>query len=226
MQPTAWLYLVVSTSRQAETLGEQEAWATAAANAHGWAITRTFQGTASGRTGPRKLIQDLLQQLRTTHTAQRPARVLMTRLDRVGRGDTLQILVAIDEIMRLGATIHTREDGDVIIRTSSDIIKPFFRALTGGLENEARADKARAGHARRKSAGLHDGHAPYGVVLIEGRPRPFEPAATIVRTIFKLRAQGLGLRTIRKRILEQHPPPKSLSTGGPRQYRGTNRQSR
>jgi len=137
----------------------------------------------------------------------------MTRLDRVGRGDTLQLLVAIDEIMRLGVIIHTREDGDLIIRKSADIIKPFFRALTGGMENEARADKARAGHARRKAAGLHDGNAPYGVVLIEGRPRPSEPAATIVRKIFALRAQGFGLRRIAKLILQESPAPKSLKHG-------------
>lgn len=137
----------------------------------------------------------------------------MTRLDRVGRGDTLQILVAIDEIMKLGATIHTREDGDLIIRTSSDIIKPFFRALTGGLENEARADKARAGHARRKAAGLHDGNAPYGIILVDGRPRPNEPAASIVRAIFQLRAQGFGLRKIRQLILERKPSAKPLKEG-------------
>lgn len=137
----------------------------------------------------------------------------MTRIDRVGRGDTLQILVAIDEIMRLGATIHTREDGDITISRSSDVIKPFFRALTGGLENEARADKARAGHARRKAAGLHDGNAPYGVILINGRPRPLEPAATIVRKIFKLRVEGFGLRRISRLIIEQRPPPKTLRNG-------------
>jgi len=50
MSDTAWLYLVVSTSRQAETLIDQEAWATTAAAAEGWAITRTFQGSASGKT--------------------------------------------------------------------------------------------------------------------------------------------------------------------------------
>lgn len=137
----------------------------------------------------------------------------MTRLDRVGRGDTLQILVSIDEIMKLGAIIHTREDGDIIIVRSSDIIKPFFRALTGGLENEARADKARAGHARRKAAGLHDGNAPYGVVLIDGHPRPREPAASVVREIFELRAQGFGLRKIAKRIIERCPPAKTLRDG-------------
>lgn len=213
MKSTAWLYLVVSTSRQAETLGEQEAWARATATAEGWTITRTFQGTASGKNGPRKLVQDLLTQLRGATPAARPARVLMTRLDRVGRGETLQVLVAIDEILRLGATIHTREDGDVVIQRSSDIIKPFFRALTGGLENEARADKARAGHARRKTAGLHDGNAPYGVVLISGRPRASEPAASVVRTIFKLRAQGFGIRKIGKAIQQDSPAPKTLKNG-------------
>jgi DNA invertase Pin-like site-specific DNA recombinase len=79
---------------------------------HGWTITRTFRGVSSGRDGTRGLLETLLAKLRETRPGERPNRVLMTRLDRLGRGLGIEALAAIAEIVRLGVTIHTRQDGD------------------------------------------------------------------------------------------------------------------
>jgi hypothetical protein len=67
-------------------------------------------------------------QFRATERSERPQRALMVRLDRLGRGLGLEALAALSEIVQLGVTIHTRQDGDY--------------TLNGAIENEARRDKA------------------------------------------------------------------------------------
>jgi DNA invertase Pin-like site-specific DNA recombinase len=196
----AWIFVAVSTDKQAETLDEQERFATDAAAANGWTITRTFRGVSSGAKGARKLLEQLLSELRATPKAERPKRVILTRLDRTGRGLALEALSVLAQIYALGVIVHTREDGDVEIRRASDAIRPILRILTGAMENEARSDKWKATHARRRREGLHVGTVPFGVVLDgpKGRAVAYEPEAAIVRSIFEKRAAGWGYTRIAK----------------------------
>jgi DNA invertase Pin-like site-specific DNA recombinase len=211
----AWSYLVVSSTIQADTLDHQAAWAESAAQEHGWQIVRTFRGTSSGASGARKLLEQLLTELRGTPKAQRPDRVLMIRLDRTGRGLALEPLAALAEIYRLGVIVHTREDGDLLISKASDTLKPILRVLTGALENEARRDKALNAHERKRREGKHAGHPPYGVILQDGIPVPDEPRAAVVRQAFEMRAQGAGYERI-AHALGPTAPPKLQADGSTR----------
>src|SRR6202042_505326 len=113
---------------------------------------------------------------------------------------------------RLGVRVWTREDGDVKLERASDSILPAIRSIVAALENEVRADRARAGKARRRAAGLHNGNAPYGCVLVEGRPVAYEPEAAIVRALFEHRAQGWGYERLIN-YAGRNAPPKLLANG-------------
>ena len=205
MSSTAWVYLVVSSEAQADTLVDQRAWATAVAAENAWQIGREFSGVSTGKQGARKLLADLVAELRTTPKRERPERVLMIRLDRAGRGLGLEAVAALAEIHALGVMVHTREDGDVRISRVSDTIKPILRILTGALENEARSDKSREAHKRKRQQGKHAGHAPFGCVLVDGWPAPYEPEAQIVRQLFDHRIGGWGVHRLARFAIRTAP---------------------
>jgi DNA invertase Pin-like site-specific DNA recombinase len=210
---TAWSYLVVSSEQQAETLDFQQRWSEETATANAWTVTRTFRGVSTGKYGTRKLLEELLGELRATPKPQRPKRILMVRLDRTGRGLGLEALAALAEIHALGVTVHTREDGDVALSRASDVLKPVLRILQGALENEVRADRSRAGHRRRREKGLHRGNAPFGAILIDGKPAAYEPEAQLVRTLFRLRVDRAWGYDRLARFAAEHAPPKRLLDG-------------
>lgn len=198
-----------------ETVEAQERWAKETVATHGWNLERTFSGVASGKAGVRRVMHELLDELRATPKARRPRRILMVRLDRTGRGDTLELIATIAEIRRLGVTIYTRTDGDIRLENVKDSIKPIFEMIQAGLENEARSDRSRAGHETKRRAGKHAGHAPYGTVLKDGKPQPYEPEAAIVRAIFERRLQRWGTQRL-ARYAAAHAPPKRRADGGTR----------
>ena len=202
---TAWAYLAVSSNKQSETLADQEGWAQHVAAENGWEITRTFSAVSSGAHGVRKLLEQLLVELRTTSKARRPTRVLMIRLDRLGRGEGIEAVAALAEIRRLGVMIHTRQDGDVLIERASDAILPMLRSITGALENESRADKSRAMHARKKSAGEVQGLPPYGFVIENRHLAVDELEAAYIRRLFELRAGGYSAGKLAQDARERAP---------------------
>jgi DNA invertase Pin-like site-specific DNA recombinase len=198
---SAWAYLVVSSEQQADTLDHQQSWVEETARASGWLITETFRGVSSGRDGTRGLLEELLVKLRKTPKVDRPRRVLMIRLDRIGRGIALEALAAIAEISRLGSIIHTRQDGDYALTRASDSILPLMRVVTGAIENEARRDKAKAVFDRRRAANKVVGNKrPYGLQLSGGIDVGREPQAKAVRYAFELASNGYGLAAIGERL--------------------------
>ncbi|HEY1656219.1 MAG TPA: recombinase family protein [Candidatus Tumulicola sp.] len=216
---TAWSYVVVSSEQQNETLEDQARWARDVAAANGWTITRSFSGVSTGKDGVRKLLEDLLAELRSTPKAQRPQRVLTIRIDRLGRGDGLEAMGALAQIRRLGVILHTRTDGDVRLERATDSILPAIMAITAGIENEVRSEKWRAVHARRRAAGLHVGQVPFGVVLVDGRAVPYEPEASIVRAVFKHAADDHWGYTRLATFARERAPSKRLNDGSDRAYR-------
>jgi DNA invertase Pin-like site-specific DNA recombinase len=215
---SAWSYLVVSSDQQNETLDDQSKWANDVAEANGWPITRCFSGVSSGKDGVRKLLEDLLTELRATPKKQRPRRVLTIRIDRLGRGDGLDAIAALSEIRKLGVVLHTRQDGDVRLERASDSILPAIMAITGGIENEVRSEKWKAVHARRRAAGLHVGAVPFGVVLVDGRAVPYEPEAVVVRQIFEFACQGWGFTRLAN-FARERAQSKRRPDGTDRPYR-------
>jgi len=207
LSANVWTYLVVSSELQAGTLKHQEDWAVRTARANGWTVTQTFKDVSSGRDGIRKLLDALLARLEQTPKPQRPGRILMIRIDRLGRGLGLEGIEALARLHRLGVTIHTRDDGDVRLARASDTLMPVLKSIVAGLENEARRDKAKAVIERRRRAGqVTTNKRPYGLRLDENRKDvPDEPRADVVRLAFELACNGFGYSAIGKRLTKIAP---------------------
>lgn len=210
---TAWLLAVVSDVGQAETLPDQKAWAAESAQREGWTIEREFsKAGSSGKAGVRALVDQMLEALRGTSEAKRPERILMIRLDRLGRGTGIDSMAALSEIYGLGTIVHTRQDGDVKLSRAADAILPMFRSLIAGLENETRIDKAKATYDRRRKARETDplrsiqSKGPYGTRFESGYLVAKEPEADAIRLMFSLRLQGYGSHVIGKKLALVAPP--------------------
>jgi DNA invertase Pin-like site-specific DNA recombinase len=213
---TVWLFAAVSSSPQEATLDDQRQWAKEAALSNGWIIAREFAGVGSGAKGTREILSNLIDELERTPKAARPKRVLMIRIDRVGR-QALDCIAAVARLRKLGVVMHTRQDGDVKLETAMDSLRPIFELVTAEMENVARSDKWKAVHARRRTEGKHVGSIPYGVILVNGKAVPFEPEARIVREIFKLAEQRWGYTRL-ARWAREHAPPKRAHDGSDKPY--------
>jgi len=216
--PTAvWLFAAVSSSPQEATLEDQRQWARETAIGHDWVISREFAGVGSGAKGTREILTNLIDELERTPKAARPKRVLMIRIDRVGR-QALDCIAAVARLRKLGVVLHTRQDGDVKLETALDSLRPIFELVTAEMENAARSDKWKAVHARRRAEGKHVGSIPYGVILVDGKAILFEPEARIVREIFRLAEERWGYTRL-ARWAREHAPPKRGHDGGDKPYR-------
>ena len=215
--PTAvWLYAAVSSSPQEATLEDQRQWASETAMRNGWAIAREFSGVGSGAKGTRNILSNLIDELERIPKPARPKRVLMIRIDRVGRM-ALDCIAAVARLRKLGVLLHTRQDGDVKLETAMDSLRPIFELVTAEMENAARSDKWKAVHARRRAQGMHVGSIPYGVILVDGKAVPFEPEAQIVRQIFILAEQRWGYIRL-ARWARTNAPPKRSHDGTDKAY--------
>jgi DNA invertase Pin-like site-specific DNA recombinase len=213
---TAWLYAAVSSSPQEATLDDQRQWASETAVRNGWIITREFSGVGSGAKGTRGILSNLIDELERTPKTTRPKRVLMIRIDRVGRM-ALDCIAAVAKLRRLGVLLHTRQAGDVKLETAMDSAPPIFELIAAEMENAARSDKWKAVHARRRAEGKHVGTIPYGVILVDGKAIPFEPEAQVVREIFWLAEQRWGYTRL-ARWARVNAPPKRTNDGAYKTY--------
>jgi DNA invertase Pin-like site-specific DNA recombinase len=214
---TVWSYLAVSSSPQEATLEDQRQWACETAVRSGWVIAREFAGVGSGAKGTRDILSNLIDELERTPKAARPKRVLMIRIDRVGRM-ALDCIAAVARLRKLGVVLHTRQDGDVKLETAMDSLRPIFELVTAEMENAARSDKWKGVHARRRAEGKHVGTIPYGVILVDGKAVPFEPEAQIVREIFTLAEHRWGYTRL-ARWAQVHAPAKRAHDGSDKPYR-------
>lgn len=214
-----WLYAIVSRQGQEEDIGAQRARLFAAAQAEGWTVRKVFgaedrDAIGSGKDGPRKLLQDLLSDLRQTPKSERPQLIVMTRQDRIGRGRLVDTALILRDIYDLGAKIYTLADGLLKLDDPMDELVAMVRQASASQENRDRTDRARQGAARRKAEGKHTGHPPYGVRLENGKPVAQEPQASLVRELFRMRDGGQGFWMLQK-YARAHAPPK-LTKSGPK----------
>jgi site-specific DNA recombinase len=211
-----WSYAAVSSSPQEATLDDQQQWANETALRNGWIIARHFSGVGSGAKGTREILSNLIDEIERTPKAARPKRVLMIRIDRVGR-IALDCIAAVARLRKLGVLLHTRQDGDVKLETAMDSARPIFELIAAEMENAARSDKWKAVHARRRAEGKHVGSIPYGVILVDGEAVAFEPEAQLVREIFRLAEQGWGYTRL-ARWARVNAPPKRTHDGSDKPY--------
>jgi DNA invertase Pin-like site-specific DNA recombinase len=196
----AWALAVVSSDAQAETLQHQVKWAHEAAKRNGWRITRVVEGVASGKEGPRKLVRDLLADLRALEPQSRPAQLLMIRTDRLGRGSVIDAQVVLRDILALGCGVFTRDDGPVRLDSGTDELISAAKLAVARIENDVRSDKARAVVRRKLESGEAFGRSPYGLTR-NGKKDVADPLrAPVVREAFKMRLAGAGLEVIGKRL--------------------------
>jgi DNA invertase Pin-like site-specific DNA recombinase len=202
----AWVLAVVSSEAQADTLQHQIKWAHDAAKRKGWRITRTVDGVASGKLGPRKIVRELIADLRTMEPAARPAQLLMIRTDRLGRGSVIEAQVVLRDILDLGVRVFTRDDGEVRLDSGTDELISAAKLAVARIENDVRSDKARAVVRRKLETGEAFGRTPYGLQR-KGTADVIDPErAPVVREAFKMRLGGAGYDVIGKRLRAIAPP--------------------
>jgi hypothetical protein len=212
LSSTAWALLVVSDIGQADTLLDQKSWAQETARANGWDLTEIFEGVSSGKLGVRKHTRNAIEALRALPAADRPARLLTIRLDRLGRGVGAEAIEAFTTLRSLGVVVHTRLDGDVSYNRASDLLMPMVRLMIGGMENEVRRDKAVAKYQDRRVRQRDDPtiaistKMPYGLRLENGHYAPKPPEDAAVRLAYELKVQGYGCLLIAKRLAVVAPP--------------------
>jgi len=216
----AWALLAVSSEPQSETLPHQRAWAEQTCREKGWHLARAFEGVASGKDGPRRLTQELLLELRATPVAERPAHVLMVRLDRVGRGSIVESQIVVRDLFVLGARVYTRDAGEVRLDSAMDELIAAVQMAVARHENEVRSDKIASVYRRRRAAGqIVSNRTVYGVLLTKERLYVAVPeCAEAVRTAFEMRVAGVPVLTI-ARWLQDNAPPQRFKNGRSRVVR-------
>lgn len=113
--------------------------------------------------------------------------IIMTDITRLGRRKVFDLLGVIGQITKKGE-LHLAYTNRVVNSTNADDAETIFTIVGGSFaaveESKKRAERSRAGNARRKSAGLHIGR-PVGA---EVRSKLDNYAITI----FKLKNDGMS----------------------------------
>jgi DNA invertase Pin-like site-specific DNA recombinase len=205
-----WALLAVSSEHQADTLAHQKTWAQQTADTNGWRLTRIFgedrKGVGSGKEGPRAIVREVEAELRSLAPESRPRRLLVIRLDRIGRGNIAESQMLLHNLNSLGVSVWT-SDGEVKLDTSTEQLLNAFYLFGAQHENEIRAAKARWVYKRKRDAGQIIGNRrPYGLKLKEGKDVKDGKRGDAVREAFKLRAAGYGYFRIAKRLAAIAPP--------------------
>lgn len=202
---TAWALLVVSSEAQAETIAHQRSWAQQTAKERGWEVDRDFQGVSSGKDDARKLVRDLLAALKTAPV--RPAWLLMTRLDRLGR-NALECQIVLRDIHALGVKVWTRQRGEAKADTAMERLVSAVELYVGEQENDVRRDKLKSVYKRKREAGQAVGNRrPYGLVIgPDKKDAPVPDLEDAVKLAFSMRVEGSSLYAIAKKLLEVAPP--------------------
>lgn len=195
-----WALLAVSSEQQSETLVHQRKWAEEVAASHGWHLTRVVEGVASGKEGPRRVVRELLADLRSIDPEARPAGLLMIRADRLGRGSIIDSQIVLRDLRELGVSVWTRDQGEVKLDSTMDQLISAATLAVAAHENDVRRDKARQVRKRKREAGEPMGVAPYGLRYGGKKFAVDRERAAIVREAFKLRLQAKGYDTIAKRL--------------------------
>ena len=211
---TVWALLAVSTEHQSETLAYQRTWAQETAKGKGWRLTRTIEGVSSGRLGPRRIVRDLLADLRALDAEARPRFLLMIRADRLGRGSVVESQIVLRDLLALGVSVVTRDQGEVKLDSAMDELISAATLAVSRHENEIRSEKSLATYRRKRAAGVHVGNRlAYGLQRVDGKVVADPERAPIVREAFKMRLAGLGYTLIGKRLRAIAPPAFYQSSG-------------
>jgi DNA invertase Pin-like site-specific DNA recombinase len=204
---SVWALCVVSSEQQSETLPHQRKWAQDTATTHGWRLSRVIEGVASGRDGPRRLVTELLADLRLLDVDGRPKRVLMIRADRLGRGAIVETQIVLRDLLALGVGVFTRDQGAMRLDSAMDELISAATLAVARHENEVRRDKIVNSINRKRAEGTWRGTVPpYGIARKGSVDSPDPKTADFVREAFRLRLEGRGLTRIGRHLTAITPP--------------------
>lgn len=210
--PAVWALCAVSSEGQSETLVHQRRWAEETSVSHGWHLSRIVEGVATGKAGPRRVVRELLADLRALEAEARPKKLLMIRADRLGRGSIVESQIILRDLLALGVGVFTRDQGDVKLDSAMDELISAATLAVARHENDVRREKSLAVYRRKRAAGETIGSkAPYGIVRRKGKDAPDRKRAPIVREAFQLRLEGKGYDAIGKRLSAIAPPHEYLN---------------
>jgi hypothetical protein len=130
----------------------------------------------------------------------------MIRADRVGRGSIIESQIVLRDLLRLGVSVFTRDQGDLKLDSAMDELISAATLAVARHENEVRSDKAKALRQRKLKAGEPMGRVPYGLKRDGKRNVADKERAPIVRAAFKLRLQGKGYDAIGRHLTSIAPP--------------------
>lgn len=177
--------------------------------AFGWRSLGMFEGQESGAAmAQRQIIHDLIAFLRS----HRPDAVWVIEQSRLTRGDELDVAVLLRELREQGTKV-VLERGTVI--DPSDLEGAFvfrLKALMDRREWEVIAARNRRGKDEKAKLGLlvnarpAYGYATTGEGRNKGKRVPVPAEAAVVRQIFELKAAGVSVRQIIRRLFEQGIP--------------------
>jgi DNA invertase Pin-like site-specific DNA recombinase len=208
----AWALLVVSSDGQSDTLDHQRESLLPIATANGWTIVQEVCEVSSGKDDARRVVRALLSELRAA--PMRPDWLIMTRLDRLGR-NALECQIVLRDIRALGVRVWTRLSGEAKGDKAMERFVSAVELYVAEQENEVKRDKLLANYKRKREAGMAVGNKrPYGLAIgPDGKDVPVEDQAIAVRTMFEMRAQGVGLERIANHLRAVAPPQRYKRAG-------------
>ncbi|HEV3091788.1 MAG TPA: recombinase family protein [Candidatus Cybelea sp.] len=191
----------MSSADQAETLPYQRQWAEETASSHGWRLTRVTEGVGSGKAGPRRLVLELLADLRAIDAGARPEKLLMIRADRLGRGSIIESQIVLRDLLNLGVAVFTRDQGEVRLDSAMGELISAATLAVASHENEVKRDRIVNAIRKKKARGEWKGNvAPYGLTRDDSKDSADPERAPIVKEAFTLRLAGRGYDAIARRL--------------------------
>lgn len=217
-------YLRVSTAGQADGLGleVQEAAIREWARKHRHRVVAVESDVGSGANSvdDRPALARALGRL----AAGEAAALVVYRLDRLARDVVLQETILAD-LHRVGLELHSTfaAEDENLIHSPEDPTRQLVRQILGAVadyERQVIRLRLRAGRARKTAAGGYGGGAPPFGWRAEGRELVAVPSEQLtLRTIRKLRDQGMSLRAIGRWLDENGHPPRAATKWHPTSLR-------
>lgn len=170
------IHVRVSTQDQSVDLQVKEL--TTYANARGWTIFKIYEDKATGTTGNRPQLKQLMLDAK----ARKFDLVLCWKLDRFFRS-LKELVTALSEFSDLGIQFVSLKD-NIDLTTSGGILLMHLLGAFAEFEANLIRERVRAGVAHSKAKGVK-----------WGRPKEIDPDK-----VFRLRQQGMSLNEIAKTL--------------------------
>ena len=215
---------------EAKSVSRQVEHARAYAEEHGWVVHDEYIYIDDGISGAEFKARPGFLRLMSALKPAAPFDVLViSELSRLGR-EQIETAYALKQLSEAGVRVHSYLQGrEVLLETPTDKFLMSAASYAAEVEREkarqrthdAMSQKARAGHVTGGRVFGYD-NVPVHVTGLDGSTRRShtehrinEAESDVVRRIFTLRAQGVGISTIAKDLNADHVPTPRPQQGRP-----------